>query len=254
MCHTFHFTLVFAVFAALCSTRWTQAAPPSEEYKLVWSDEFDGTQLDETKWFYRHENQVRRDAINSRDGVSLDGNGHLLLTTFKRDGKYLTGFIATRYQFRYGYAECRVEMQKAPGHWSAFWMMPEQMKNFDEPNPGEGGVEMDIYEYLCRYPDTLKQNLHWNGYQQGKHQHIGKDQRWPGLGEGFHIIGMEWTPGECVFYVDGKETWRTSGAVSHVNSYILLTLEVGEWGGKMAEFEDQLPDSVKFDYVRVYQK
>ena len=34
----------------------------------------------------------------------------------------------------------------------------------------------------------------------------------------------------------------------------LLTLEVGEWGGKMAEFEDQLPDSVKFDYVRIYQK
>ena len=51
-----------------------------------------------------------------------------------------------------------------------------------------------------------------------------------------------------------QETWRTSEAVSHVNSYILLTLEVGEWGGKMADFEDQLPDSVKFDYVRVYQK
>ncbi|MDO4630450.1 MAG: glycoside hydrolase family 16 protein [Planctomycetia bacterium] len=230
------------------------AAPPSEDYQLVWSDEFDGTELDLTKWIHQHEGKPRRDAINSAESVSLDGKGNLLLTTFKRDGNYFVGFLASNYSFRYGYTECRVQMQKVPGYWSAFWMMPNKMKTFDTPNPGEGGVEMDIYEYLCKEKDSLKQNLHWNGYKDGFHKHVGKTQNWPGLGEGFHVIGMEWTPEECVFYVDGKETWRSSAAVAHVDSYLKLTCEVGAWGGKMEEYKDQLPDSVIFDYVRVYQK
>ncbi len=255
MHHLFHFAFIFIAVSCFL-IREASAAPPSEEYKLVWSDEFEGTQLDESKWFFREENKRRRNAINSRDGVSLDGNGHLLLTTFKRDGKYHTGFIATqhRFSFLYGYVECRVEMQKVQGHWSAFWMMPDEMKAFDEPDPGKGGVEMDIFEYLCRYPDSLKQALHWNYKHGGKHHCVNKEQVLPGLGEGPHVIGMEWTPEECVFYVDGKETWRTNRGVSGVHSYVLLTCEVDKWGGNMEEFEHLLPDSVKFDYVRVYQK
>ncbi len=57
-----------------------------------------------------------------------------------------------------------------------------------------------------------------------------------------------------MFYVDGKESWRTDRGVSGVHSYVLLTCEVDKWGGNMEEFEHLLPDSVKFDYVRIYQK
>lgn len=246
---------VFVAFNAFPTSLSVYASPPSDEYKLIWNDEFDGTQLDETKWFPRFSGQVRRDAVNMREALSLDGDGHLLITTSKQNGRYETGFLTTydRFFFRYGYVECRVQMQKVPGYWSAFWMMPRKMQTFDTPNPNEGGVEIDIYEYLCKEKDSLKQNLHWNGYQPGKHQHVGKTQNWPGLGDGFHVIGMEWTPTECVFYVDGTETWRTSEAVSHLESFLKLTCEVGSWGGKMQDFETQLPDSVVFDYVRVYQ-
>lgn len=230
-------------------------APPSDAYQLVWNDEFDGTQLDDAKWFPLYTNEVRRDAVNVLDALSLDGDGHLLITTEKRNDRYETGFLSSRdrFFFRYGYVECCVKMQTVPGYWSAFWMMPRKMRDFETPNAAEGGVEMDIYEYLCCEKDSLKQNLHWNGYKAGRHQHVGKSQPWPGLGEGFHVIGMEWKPGECVFYVDGKETWRTSEAVSQQDSFLLLTCEVGPWGGKMKDFEDKLPDSVVFDYVRVYQ-
>lgn len=233
-----------------------QAAPPSGDYQLVWNDEFDGQTLDETKWLPRFTDQKRRNAFNVLDALSLDGQGHFLITTSKKNDRYETGFLTTydRFFFLYGYVECRVQMQKVPGYWSAFWMMPRKMQAFETPNAAEGGVEIDIYEYLCKEKDSLKQNLHWNGYQPGKHQHVGKEQNWPGLGEGFHVIGMEWTPEECVFFVDGKETWRSNQAVSHVESFLKLTCEVDSWGGKMEGFEEQLPDSVVFDYVRVYQK
>jgi hypothetical protein len=56
------------------------AAPPSPDYSLVWSDEFDGIQLDTTKWDYRQLGP-RRKAVNVKECVSLDGKGNLVLTT-----------------------------------------------------------------------------------------------------------------------------------------------------------------------------
>ena len=58
--------LILAVFAA------DAKAPPVDGYKLVWSDEFDGHALDLEKWVYRALGP-RRDAINVKETVSLDG-------------------------------------------------------------------------------------------------------------------------------------------------------------------------------------
>jgi len=33
--------------------------------------------------------------------------------------------------------------------------------------------------------------------------------------EGWHTFGLSWKPDEYIFYVDGKETWRTKRAISH---------------------------------------
>ena len=54
-----------------------------------------------------------------------------------------------------------------------------------------------------------------------------------------------------MFYVDGKETWRTKvGGVSQVPEYMLLSDEVGPWGGNIRAAK--LPDAFLVDYVRVY--
>jgi beta-glucanase (GH16 family) len=70
--------------------------------------------------------------------------------------------------------------------------------------------------------------------------------------EGFHDYGLLWTKEEYVFYVDGKEVWRTkAGGVSQVPEYLKLTEEIGEWGGDITKA--QLPDYFEVDYVRVYE-
>ena len=48
-----------------------------------------------------------------------------------------------------------------------------------------------------------------------------------------------------------NETWRADKGVSGAPQYIILSLEVGPWAGKIADAK--LPDSVLFDYVRVYK-
>ena len=93
------------------------------EWKLVWSDEFDGTTLDPLKWGHRRPGR-RRDAINVQDTVTLDGQGHLVLTTKRSGDEYHTAMIGTDDTFAatFGYFECRAKLQKQVGHWSAFWI------------------------------------------------------------------------------------------------------------------------------------
>jgi beta-glucanase (GH16 family) len=73
----------------------------------------------------------------------------------------------------------------------------------------------------------------------------------PGVMEGWHTFGLLWLPDQYVYFVDGKETWRTkAGGVSQVPEYMLLSKEVGQWGGEISKAN--LPDEFLVDYVRVY--
>ncbi len=235
---------------ALTVSPVASAGPPTEEYKLVWADEFDGTDLDVAKWDHRQLGP-RRGAVNTRRSVSLDGNGHLLITTRKVGNEYHTGMIGTQGKFetRFGYFECRVRMQRQIGHWSAFWLQSPTMSEVGDTK--KTGAEIDIFEYLCKQKDLAQINLHWDGYGK-QHRSAGTTKRLPGLGDGFHTIAVQWTPADYTFYYDGREVWRTAKGISHSTEYIILSCEVGKWAGDIAHAT--LPDSVEFDYVRVYQR
>lgn len=243
------FTLLMAATAA---SHAQESTIPVEGYTLVWSDEFDGTELDMKKWDYRLLGP-RRDAINVKETVALDGKGNLVLTTKKVGKDYHTAMIGTQGKFEttFGYFECRAKLQTQFGHWSAFWLQTPTMGN-PLNNPAVAGTEIDIYEYHRKLgKDVVVHNLHWDGYKKD-HKKAGGKATVPGLSEGWHTFGLLWTEKEYVFYVDGKETWRTNKAVSQRAEFVILSLEVGKWAGNIAEAK--LPDSLYVDYVRVYQK
>lgn len=233
---------------------WVQAAawgaPPCDEYELYWSDEFEGETLDSDKWGYRNLGP-RRDGINVEETVRLDGEGRLVLTTKRVGDEFHTAMIGTQGKFetRFGYFECRVLFQREVGHWSAFWLQSPTINQVGDPRIN--GTEIDIFEYLANHPHTLHMNLHWDGYGE-RHKTTGRKHECESLTEGWRVIGLEWTPDEYRFYLDGEEVWRTDQAVSHREQYIILSLEVGAWAGDI--YEANLPDSVLFDYIRVYKK
>ena len=74
----------------------------------------------------------------------------------------------------------------------------------------------------------------------------------PGLGDGFHTVGLEWTPTRYTMFVDGKTTWTTDGPISHTPEYVIFSLEVGPWAKNIADAN--LPDDFLVDYIRIYQK
>lgn len=224
------------------------ASPDGKIWKLVWHDEFDGTTLDHTKWAYRPDGQ-RKGGWWSQKAVSLDGRGNLVIKTYKEGDKYIDGCITTQGKFEraFGYYVARIRLQRQPGHWSAFWLTTNGVGTVGEA--GRDGTEIDIMEKPW-LDERVQHTFHWDGYGKA-HQSEGKVVKVPGVMKGFHTFGVWWSPEEYVFYVDGKETWRTKGGgPSEVPEYILLSDEIGKWAGDISKA--RLPDDVLVDYVRVY--
>jgi len=224
-----------------------------ESFELVWQDEFEGTALDLDKWNYRAEGSLRNHAMVSRQTISLDGKGNLVIEATKDgEGNYFVGQTGTDglYQTRYGYFECRARMNKQLGPHVAFWLQSNTM-GVETDNPRDNGAEVDIFEYHRKTPHNVHHNIHWNGYGEA-HRQVGTEIPVDSIGEGFHTFGLEWTEDEYIFYVNGKETWRTSEAVSRRPQYLILSTELTGFGG--AHDHNNYPDSVLFDYVRVYKR
>jgi beta-glucanase (GH16 family) len=222
-------------------------APEGKTWKLVWHDEFDGTKLDASKWDVP--NNRRRDGWWSPKAVSLDGEGHLAISTLKDGDRYLDACVRTREKFEHahGYYVARIKLQVQPGHWPAFWLYNSSVGKIG--NEGRDGTEIDIMEKPW-LDDRVQHALHWDGYGEA-HRSKGEVATVPGVMDGFHTFALCWQADEYVFFVDGKETWRTAaGGVCQVPLYIKLSDEIGKWGGDITMAK--LPDRFLVDYVRVY--
>jgi beta-glucanase (GH16 family) len=224
------------------------AAPAGQRFKLVWHDEFDGARLDATKWEIPPD-APRRDGWWMRSAVSLDTQGHLVMRTFKDGDKLVDGCVRTlgKFEHAFGYYVARVRLHRQPGHWPAFWLMGRTVSRIGDA--GRDGSEIDIMEKPW-LDGRLSQAVHWDGYGK-EHKSAATRPSVDGVMTGWHTYGLLWTPHEYVFYVDGKETWRTrAGDVCQVPLYIKITDEIGKWAGDIPKAS--LPDEFLVDYVRVY--
>lgn len=243
----------------------------STEPKLIWSDEFDGTGIpDVTKWdrpeYNRRPNAKGPDGYWSKEDSSLDGKGNLVIRVRKiadknNDGDpndYSVGAIRTKgkFQQKYGRFDIRCQLPKQQGWWVAFWMMQGNVGS--EANAGVDGSEVDIMEAFG-WTNKINHAVHYDGYGAA-HKSVGKNELIPGIREGFHTYSLEWYPEKYVFFVDGKEMWRSNGGgVCNQPGYIKVTGEISteDWAINNYWSNDPAkatyPDSFKVDYVRVYE-
>ena len=129
-----------------------------------------------------------------------DGQGHLAIQTM-RDGEKLVDayYHAGPVEHAFGLFVARIQLQRQPGHWSAFWITGPVC------TVGDGGrTAPDIC--IMEKPwldDRVQHTFHWDGYGQD-HKTEGKIALCPGVTNGFHTFGLWWTPEEYVFFVDGR--------------------------------------------------
>jgi beta-glucanase (GH16 family) len=225
------------------------AAP--QGYELVWRDEFDGERLDAAKWEVRQPGE-REGTVVSKDAVALDGKGHLVLTTFQRDGTLHVGMVGTQrtFQARYGYFEARIRFQALQGHHGAFWLQsPTYGRHIDDP--GRSGAEVDIVEYFGsgRWDGGGGINVYWNPYPKPKT--AGTRVRLSEADRRFRIYALHWTAEGYRFFVDGEPVFSTREGLSHRCQYLVLSLLSSAWERPRLPL-GKLPDAMLVDYVRVY--
>ena len=249
---------------------------------LIFSEDFNGTSLDKTKWDFCP-NEDRQGRSSWRDDMVSISGGYLHIK-FRRDAALgatkssdsnfannwiRTGGIRTRskdyqkilFQNSYGYYEASIKFPQIKGTWGAFWLMSPTVDQ-DLNNGGEEGTEIDIVETIFNEDGKFNAALHWNGYGAA-HKSVGSEESYKSVsvniydGE-FHTFALRWTPSEYIFYVDDHEFWRVDGGSKFNNSginrnpnYIKLTVESADWAGALpAGFTEA---EMLVDYVKVYK-
>ncbi len=228
-----------------------------EEYQLTFDDEFEGTQLDTSKW-ERCPEQRRQDLNNYWDDSMsyLDGEGDLVIGIDLDKGRYISGGIRSKGKFEqaYGYYEIRCTLNNIPGYWTAFWLFNDCVTN--EAKGGRNGTEIDIYESPYYDSKEIQHTLNWDGHGSA-HKSEGKVVSADVYDGEFHTFGLLWTQTEYVFYIDGQESWCTDAKAAQGTCeeplYIKVTAETGSWVPH-TPVATKLPDHIKVDYVRAYSK
>ena len=226
---------------------------PDGNWKLVWADEFDGPELDRTKWDFRLNYWGKKAKAFTNEGIVFDGNSNIELHRVERDGYYVSPHLQTgemsfdvpkdegdanvwkntvwplgtlkpaKFTHRFGYYEVRCKLQNHPRDWwSAFWTQsPSIGTSFD---PAWCGVESDIMEYQ-QVDEATTGNIFGGYASQLRHEGRTHYPIAP-TEDGYHTFGMHWTPTEYTFYCDGKVISRATEYVSQVPQFILLSTEV----------------------------
>jgi len=222
------------------------AAPP-EGYTLSWSDEFEGNELDMTKWAYRTDS--RHWSTQTPTNVALAG-GMLSLGLRKEvlKGKQYTGSgVISKQLFRYGYYEAKFRVPPGAGWHTSFWLMRH--------GAGTNGArqEIDICEQDSVDSRSYTVNLHdW----EGEHKSYGyKRVKTENLSTAFHVWGCEFTKTHVRYLFDGQVVQELDATKLHHGDHnIWLTSIASHLGGTKAVDDSQLPSEAVFDYVRFYEK
>lgn len=238
-------------------------------YKLVWSDEFDGTALDTSKWVYQEAKAgwVNHELQTYVKGTSPKGrpvtevsDGTLKIYTFPEDDKVYSARIYGNRNvgFQYGYIEARMKLPKGKGTWPAFWMMPVHR---GAPWPDCG--EIDIMEEVGVDPGRVLATIHCKAYnhRDGTQKSVAVTE--PTSETEFHTYSMLWTAERMQMFVDGRLSLdfpndgkgdAASWPFSKPYYLIFNTAWGGDWGGHAGVDSSALPLTFEVDYVRVYQK
>ena len=242
------------------------------EYQLVWSDEFEGTALDETVWSYNTGgngwgNNEKQYYTSRPENIRVQ-NGMLEIEARKeqyQNNEYTSARILSKGKktFTYGKMEARIKFPGGGGTWPAFWMMGN---SGNWPNCGE----IDIMEHVGNIPARASFAVH-TVMKNGMKGNNWSSTKWfdYSLADDFHTYGAEWAEQEkdgkdvIRFTVDGVQYAEVWEDVIDNNDYwpfnkpffFIFNLAIGgNMGGTVNDAIFDQPVIMYVDWVRVWQR
>ncbi len=245
---------------------YVQKIPRADaNWQLIWEDSFDGPEIDTTKWTRIPSGEADWNRhMSSDDRCYSLTDGHLILKgianpdTLSDPRPFITGGLYTKgkFAFQYGKIEIHAKLECAQGAWPAMWMLAEQKKNGAYPRNGE----IDIMEHL-NYDDLIYQTTHsYYTLELKEKENPPHGGTAPIDISQFNTFGLEWTPDNLIFTLNGDETFRYP-RVPDVDSsqwpydqpfFVLIDQQLGgSWVGEVDL--NALPVQMMVDWVKVYQ-
>ncbi len=268
------------------------ARQESDDYRLVWSDEFDRDGKPSEQWtpeqgFVRNEELQWYQADNA-----YVSNGCLVIEARRervanpnhepdsRDwrrrreaAEYTSSCLTTQHSFcfMYGRVEVCAKIPVASGAWPAIWLLGNQWTW-----PENGEVDMLEFYRAKGVPSILANTCWgsprpytpvWDSTLTPLTYFTDRDSLWT---ERFHLWRMDWDESYIRLYIDDEllnetDLSQTVNGGAHGNTenpfttrqagfgaYLLLNLAIGSNGGQPDHAA--FPMQYMIDYVRVYQR
>jgi beta-glucanase (GH16 family) len=241
------------------------------DWKLVWSDEFNGESIDTNHWTFeignRHGWGNREwEYYTSHPENAYVSNGVLHIVAWQeriKNSDYTSARMKSEGLFakQYGRFEFRAKFPQGKGFWPALWLMPENNNYGGWPSCGE----IDVVENRGNHPDVVQGTIHYAAAANGKHLQSSGLYTFP-AGDGvynFHTYAVEWATNSISWFVDShlyetQTNWSTDTAPypAPFNQpfYIIMNMAVGGLYSGYPDTNTVFPGDMQVDYIRVYDK
>ncbi len=251
----------------------------TNDYILVWSDEFLGTGPPaDDHWFRQTQLPVggswyggEQQHYTNRNENSFITNGNLNIVAKKESftdqgqtKQYTSARLNSKFAFMYGRVDVRAKVGGGTGTLPAIWMLG---KNIDEPGgyfAGEFGTtvwpatgEIDIMEHWGNNPNVIHQSIHTpSSFGNTVNTNITTISQ---VSTTYHVYSLIWDANQIQFLIDDVAYYTYNPTVKDASTwpfdkplYLLLNIALGGGGDPIDPAFTQ--STLEVDYVRVYQK
>lgn len=275
-----------------CACVFVAGTARAQTWNLAWSDEFNESAIDSTKWTFDYGNLNVNNELeyycgpagdsnnqspcnSSSPNVYLDGSGHLVIQAIRissNTAAYSNSWTSTRMKsqglasFQYGRIESSMQLPIGAGLWPAFWALGWNIATAGWPQCGEQDYMENVPASAGQGPTIISSTLHGPTYYGANG--LGQRYTFPSgeqVDTAYHAYGEIWSPYMIQFYVDDPTKvffvktasdvpGGTSEWVFNQNFFVLLNLAVGGTGSWPGPPDNTTPSpaTMLVDYVRQY--
>ncbi len=234
-------------------------------YTLDWSDEFNGTVIDQNIWGYDVGGggwwNAQLQEFTNGSANSYIENGSLILKAIDVGGNYTSAQLKTQDKkaINKGRLDIRAKFPSGKGVWPRIWLKPNDNVHGWWPTSGEM-IMAEIYGHLPNIVHTLADyGNDGNDFVRQPWSYAADDHKY--MADVFHVYSLIWEDGRIRCLIDGDEYMSLTRAEVQAQGYVypydadfhvIFSMAVG--GINVGEPDPAaFPAQMEIDYIRYFK-